>query len=107
MDSQKDLMFLWGRRLNLVHRRTVWCPTWLGALCIALFLVIPMFWWCVSGESFLSLTERTPAEVLGVEGWMGREGMRAVALKFAQGGYQYIVAAGGQNSDRSNMYPPS
>jgi hypothetical protein len=107
MDSQKGLLFLWGRRLNLVHRRTVWCPTWLGTLCIALFLVIPMFWWCVSGESFLSLTERTPAEVLVVEGWIGREGMRAAALEFAQRGYRYIVAAGGQNSDRSKEDPSS
>jgi hypothetical protein len=107
MDSQKELLFLWGRRLNLVQRRTVWWPTWWGTLCIALLLTIPLFCWCVSGESFLSLTQRSPAEILVVEGWIGREGMHAAGLEFAQRGYQYIVAAGGQNSDRPKEDPSS
>jgi DUF218 domain len=67
----------------------------LGILCIALFLTIPFFWWCVSGESFLSLTERSPAEILVVEGWIGREGVRAAAAEFEQHGYLYVVTTGG------------
>jgi uncharacterized SAM-binding protein YcdF (DUF218 family) len=47
------------------------------------------------------------AEVLVVEGWIGREGMRAAGVEFAQRGYQYIVAAGGQNSDRPKEDPSS
>jgi DUF218 domain len=100
MDSQEGVPSLWSRRLNLVHRRTIWLPTWLGTICIALLLSIPFFWWCVYGESFLSLTERSPAEILVVEGWIGRDGMQAAAAEFAQRGYRYIVAAGGQISDR-------
>jgi uncharacterized SAM-binding protein YcdF (DUF218 family) len=88
-------MFLWCSRLRLVQRRTFACPTWLGMLCIALLLAIPMGWWFTWGESFLSLTRRLPAEVLVVEGWIGREGVRAASAEFEKYGYQYVVAAGG------------
>jgi DUF218 domain. len=100
MDSQEGVPSLGSRRLNLVHRRTIWLPTRLGTICIALFLSIPLFWWCVCGESFLSLTERSPADILVVEGWIGRDGMQAAGVEFAERGYRYIVAAGGQISDR-------
>jgi hypothetical protein len=30
-----------------------------------------------------------------VEGWIGSDGVRAAAAEFHQGGYQYVVAAGG------------
>ncbi len=46
-------------------------------------------------ESFLSVTERSPADVLVVEGWIGREGVRAAGEEFKQRGYQYVVATGG------------
>jgi hypothetical protein len=38
---------------------------------------------------------RRPAEVLVVEGWIGRDGVQAAAREFEQGGYQYVVATGG------------
>jgi uncharacterized SAM-binding protein YcdF (DUF218 family) len=52
-------------------------------------------WWCFDGESFLSLTQRRPAEVLVVDGSIGPDGVRAAAAEFAQGGYKYVVASGG------------
>jgi hypothetical protein len=85
----------WRRRLRLVERRALWCPTWVGSFCIVSMLVAPAVWWCCDGESFLSLTERRPAEVLVVEGWIGPAGVRAAAAEFAQGGYKYVVASGG------------
>jgi uncharacterized SAM-binding protein YcdF (DUF218 family) len=91
-------MFQWCRRLRLVQRRTVSCPTLLGASCIALLMAIPMAWWVICGESFLSLTRRLPAEVLVVEGWIGRDGVRAAGAEFEQRGYQYVVATGGPNT---------
>ena len=100
-------MFLSCRRLRLVQRRIVWCPTLLGSSCIVVLLVVIAAWWCSFGESFLRLTRRLPAEVLVVEGWIGREGMHAAGVEFAERGYKYIVAAGGQNSDRSNEDPSS
>jgi DUF218 domain-containing protein len=85
----------WRRRLRLIQRRVLWCPTWLGSFCFALLLAAPVIWWCCYGEPFLSLNERRPAEVLVVEGWIGRDGMRAAAAEFAQHGYKYIVTSGG------------
>jgi hypothetical protein len=87
--------FPWYRRLRLVQLRTLWCPTWLGCICVALFLAAPAIWWCGYGEAFLSLTDRRPAEVLVVEGWIGPEAIRAAAAEFLQRGYQYVVATGG------------
>ncbi len=82
-------------KLRFVRRRTLWFPTWLGFLCVASLFAAPVIWWCCYGESFLSLTERQPAEVLVVEGWIGRDGIRAAATEFVKQGYQYIVATGG------------
>ena len=83
------------RRLRFVRRRTLWLPTWLGSFCVALFLAAPAIWWWCYGESFLSAADRKPAEVLVVEGWIGRDGVRAAATEFAQHGYRYVVASGG------------
>ena len=83
-------------RFRLVQRRTVWFPTSLGLFCLAVLLAIPLAWWCFFGESFLSLTDRAPAEVLVVEGWIGGNGVRAAAAEFRSGSYQYVVATGGQ-----------
>jgi hypothetical protein len=87
----KDLfiMSLSFRRLRLFQRRAVCCPTLFGSFLILTLLVIPVAWWFARGESFLSLTERLPAKVLVVEGWIGYEGVRAAAAEFEQRGYQY------------------
>jgi uncharacterized SAM-binding protein YcdF (DUF218 family) len=65
-----------------------------------LFPELGGFW---AGESFLSLTDRLPAEVLVVEGWIGRNGVRAAASEFEQRGYErgheYIVTSGGPASE--------
>jgi hypothetical protein len=95
LESKMATTSFWRRRLRLVERRTLWYPTWLGSFCFVLVLAAPAVWWCCDGESFLSLTERRPAEVLVVEGWIGPEGVRAAASEFVQGGYKYVVASGG------------
>jgi DUF218 domain len=81
-------------------RRTVWWPTWVGWSLIVVGIAVPGVWWSLDGESFLSLTERLPAEVLVVEGWIGYDGIRAAAAEFVQGGYQYVVTSGGPVSNR-------
>jgi hypothetical protein len=83
------------RRLRFAERRTVWCPTLFGFFCIVALPAVLITWWCNFGESFLSLTRRLPAEVLVVEGWIGRDGIRAAAAEFESGSYRYIVATGG------------
>jgi uncharacterized SAM-binding protein YcdF (DUF218 family) len=86
--------------LRLVQRRTILCTTWFSNFCLAALLGVPLIWWFVCGESFLSLTQRLPADVLVVEGWIGRDGVRAAAVEFKQGGYQYVIATGGQSTGR-------
>jgi hypothetical protein len=56
--------------------------------------------WVNSGEQFLELTKQLPADVLVVEGWIGREGIRAAVAEFQGRGYHYIVASGGLTSGR-------
>jgi hypothetical protein len=77
-----------------------WSAKLLAGLCLFVFLVTPLIWLCFYGEAFFSLTRRLPAEVLVVEGWIGNDGIRAAAVEFEAGGYQYIVATGGQTDDR-------
>jgi uncharacterized SAM-binding protein YcdF (DUF218 family) len=93
------------RRFRLFERRTIWWPTWLGAFCVILSFAFPAAWWFVYGESFLSLTNRLPAEVLVVEGWIGPNGVRAAASEFRTGGYRYVVATGSQPDDRGWQKP--
>jgi uncharacterized SAM-binding protein YcdF (DUF218 family) len=87
-------------RLRFARRSSVWCPTWLGLFCAFALLVSIGGWWWIYGESFFSLTRRLPAEVLVVEGWIGRDGLHAAAVEFQQGGYRYVVSSGGLSSDR-------
>jgi len=56
--------------------------------------------WVWRGEAFFRLTERQPADVLVVEGWIGPEGVRAAGQEFQRGGYRYIVATGGYSDRR-------
>ena len=77
----------------------VWWPTRLGWLSIILLSVLPPVWWLEFGELFLSATNRVPRDVLVVEGWIGRDGVRAAANEFKSGGYRYVVAAGGTSPE--------
>ena len=54
--------------------------------------------WFNYGESYLTLTDRTEADVLVVEGWIGRPGIRAAVDEFERGSYRCIVATGGLTS---------
>jgi uncharacterized SAM-binding protein YcdF (DUF218 family) len=50
------------------------------------------------GESYLTETHRSQADILVVEGWIGREGIGAAVEEFERGGYRYMVASGGLTS---------
>lgn len=87
--------------LKLLQRRTVWWPTWLGWCVIWVVLSAPILWSFLAGESFLSQTQRLPAaEILVVEGWIGREGVRAATTEFREHGYKYVATSGGPTLGR-------
>lgn len=85
------------------QRRTVWWPTRLGVLFLLTILGLPIVLWGSWGESFLTVTERQPPDVLIVEGWIGIEGLRAAKAEFEQGGYRSIVTSGGEIHTRWNQ----
>lgn len=82
-------------KLGLLKKREMWWPTWKGwLLLLVLGLVVPGWWW-FRGEAFLSVTRKVEADVLVVEGWIDKEGIRTAAAEFKKGGYEWVVAAGG------------
>lgn len=86
--------------LRLVRRRTIWWPTlftWAWLLAIFGSLIA---WWYFRAESFLSLTERYPARILIVEGWIGHEGIHAAKEEYDRGEYQYVITSGGPMNNR-------
>jgi uncharacterized SAM-binding protein YcdF (DUF218 family) len=84
----------------LFKRRSVPVPTWFGLLCLLMALGLPAAWWVFAAEKWFSLTERVPADVLVVEGWIGVDGIRAAKEEFDRGGYRYIVTAGSMTNNR-------
>jgi uncharacterized SAM-binding protein YcdF (DUF218 family) len=88
----------WPLRLRFFRRCTIFCPTWAGSFCIAAILCILFDAWLNYGESYLALTHRIPADILVVEGWIGRKGIRAAVDEFEHRRYRYIVASGGLTS---------
>lgn len=84
----------------LFRRRNVWLPTPLGWLVLALVAAVPVIVWWFGAERFLAVTDRQPADVLVVEGWIGLDGFRAVKQEFESGGYRHVVTAGGRHYNR-------
>jgi hypothetical protein len=89
--------------IHLVSRRTVWFPTTSGWLLLLGLLVTPIALWIFRGEAFLAATERLPADVLVVEGWIGVAGINAAHAEYLRGGYRMVVATGGLTGERWNQ----
>ena len=100
-------VFKWPMQLRLFRRRMILCPTWAGSFCIAAVLLLLAGTWLIYGESYLSMTHRLPPDILVVEGWIGRKGIRAAVDEFEHRGYRYIVASGGLTSGRWEDQPES
>jgi hypothetical protein len=85
---------------RLVQRRTVWLPTLAGWFLLLVLGCVPAVIWFFWGEGILAVTDREPADVLVVEGWIGAEGIRAAYNEFVVGGYKLVVATGGLSGER-------
>jgi hypothetical protein len=91
-------------KLRFLERKNIWWPTWQGWFTfsfIAALLFVGAFW---NAEKFLSLTERVPANVLVVEGWIGKEALRSAAQEFQAGDYRWLVAVGGWPGYATNTH---
>jgi hypothetical protein len=80
-------------------RKTVWWPTLWGWLLLLALVVAPPILFLWKGEPFLAVTHRQPPDILVLEGWIGREGVKAAAREFQDGGYRYVVTNGGYTSE--------
>jgi len=81
--------------LRLIRQRLMYVPTWLGWLCLlgAAAVVVRL---CLAGPyPLLAVTERVPASVLVVEGWVSDFALRDALAEFRHGGYERLVTAGG------------
>jgi uncharacterized SAM-binding protein YcdF (DUF218 family) len=87
-------------RLRLFQRRTFLFPTWTGLFFATAISCLFILGWLRYGESYLAETHRYQADILVLEGWIGRPGIRAAVDEFGRGGYRYVVAAGGLTSGR-------
>ena len=85
---------------RLFQRRSIWWPTLLGWAGLLIAMGIPLLIWAFQGEAFLSRTQRQPADILVVEGWIGIEGVKAAKAEFVRGGYHYVVATGSLSENR-------
>jgi uncharacterized SAM-binding protein YcdF (DUF218 family) len=83
----------------LIRRRTVWLPTLLGWAVLSILFITPLVLWWFQGEAFFSRTDRVPADVLVVEGWVGMECPQAVAAEFEHGEYRNLVITGGMTGE--------
>jgi len=86
--------------IRLFRRRTVLFPTLFGWVCLFLSGIACVSWWWFRGESFLSLTDRRPADVLVVEGWVGMDCPQAAVGEFRRGNYRWVAVAGGLTGHR-------
>lgn len=87
-------------KIQLFQRRTIWWPTAKGWLLALLLAGVPLGLWCWCGENFLAVTDRQPARILVIEGWIGIEGVTAAKAEFDRGGYDCVVATGGMSGNK-------
>jgi hypothetical protein len=60
--------------------------------------LLPALWVLWSGEAFLAVTKRVPADVLLVEGWIGKDAFNSAAEELQKGDYRFVVTTGALTS---------
>ena len=81
----------WG----LVSRRECSVPTWRGLLLLALLGIALTVVGVLSVHSFLAITERVPAAVLVVEGWVPDYVLEEAGAEFQRHHYAKLYVTGG------------
>ena len=82
-------------QLRLIAKKTIWWPTWLGWVCIALLAILLPIAILLQAYPFLAVTCPVEANILVVEGWLPSYALRFAEEEFRRRPYDYVVAGGG------------
>ena len=80
---------------RLFNKRERWGLTWRGWLALGLGAIGCLGVFLLTIHPFLAPTERVPASVLVVEGWVHQYAINAAVAEFRAGGYQRVFTTGG------------
>jgi hypothetical protein len=78
----------------------VWFPTIWGWICVIVMFSACFVSFLLFGEAYFCVTDRLPADVLVIEGWIGNEGIDAAANEYFRGGYSCVVTTSGLTYER-------
>jgi uncharacterized SAM-binding protein YcdF (DUF218 family) len=79
----------------LVVRKECWSLSWPGRTAVALVILTAGCLIVLRVYPFLSVTDRTNAKILVVEGWVHQYAIRAGMKEFQSGSYQRVFTTGG------------
>lgn len=82
-------------RGQLVRPRTLVVPTWRGGLLLLVSCGLLAGIAIRTVHPFLAVTDRVPARVLVIEGWIPDRALRAGLEEFRRGGYRELLLTGG------------
>jgi uncharacterized SAM-binding protein YcdF (DUF218 family) len=82
---------LWG----ILTRKERWGLSWCGRLLVASVVMLAICVVILNVYPFLAVTDRLNTNILVVEGWIQRYGIRASAEEFNSGSYERIFTTGG------------
>ena len=80
---------------GLCSRRERWGLTWRGVGFLLALAGVTAFVVVKNVQPFLAPTQREPAKILVVEGWIAEYANRAAAKEFQTGGYEKVFVTGG------------
>ncbi|RYD36475.1 MAG: hypothetical protein EOP86_05880 [Verrucomicrobiaceae bacterium] len=83
------------RLFGLVSRRARWGLTWRGRGVLLLLLLLAGLLLVRGLQPFLAVTDRVPARILVVEGWIPVYCLEAAAEEFRTGKYELLCTVGG------------
>lgn len=90
---------------SLVVRKERWGLSrrgWLVFLCVSIF---SGYLFVTKIHSFLAVTDRVPANVLVIEGWLDPYAVEAAMTEFKSGSYQKLITTGGPEEGMGNYCP--
>ena len=76
---------------NLVTKRESWKLTWYGRLLLALLFLAISWFTAVGIYPFLAITQKVPANVLVIDGWMQANNLKRALAEFRSGEYERLL----------------